>query len=416
MNPEELNPSLPNGRKEVVSPLRPTTAPQEKVSSSQGISLRRRNKLPLYIAIGVFSILACIITVSFVSPAAEVNQGTTKDLDAPEPVDPKMMTSQAAATATETSPTLGDIPADQMGTSSNDLLAAGPPPDGALPPGPPTWPNPPYPGDSFSAQPAVDAEEQEAKNLEKEARRADTSVFNQALSQEPHSAPSTSTPKGPKGSEFFNQPTSTNHYLPSRVQMPIDPNEVKAGTIIPSIMISGINSDLPGQLIGQVAENVYDTATGKQLVIPQGSRLVGIYENNVVMGQNRILIAWSRIIFPNGASIDLGMMPGQDQAGYGGFKDKVNNHHAKVFGQAIVLSLITAGAQLSQPLPRRGDDAASFSYPQILASSLGLQLSQLGMETVRRGMNISPTLTIRPGYRFNVMITKDIVLPSWPQS
>lgn len=205
-----------------------------------------------------------------------------------------------------------------------------------------------------------------------------------------------------------------NHYLPATRVPAISPYEVKAGTVIPSVMISGINSDLPGQIIAQVSENVYDTVSGRYLLIPQGARLIGTYDHAVVMNQKRVLIAWNRIIYPDASSLDLGVMPGADQSGYSGFTDKTNTHIWPTFRNAILLSAITAGVQLSQPQPQQGD--FSYSGQQVVAGSLGMQMNQLGMYSLQRGMNYNPTLTIRPGYRFNVMVSKDIVLPPWQKN
>lgn len=201
-----------------------------------------------------------------------------------------------------------------------------------------------------------------------------------------------------------------SHYLAATREAALSPHEIKAGTVIPSVMISGINSDLPGQIIAQVSENVYDSATGRYLLIPQGARLVGTYDNGVSLGQERVLIAWNRVIYPDSSSLDLGVMPGADQAGYGGFQDKVNNHYVRVFGNALLISLFAAGIQLSQPQAQAGDH---YSSPQIIAGSLGQQMGQLGSEIARRGIHIAPTLEIRPGYKFNVMVTKDVVLEPW---
>lgn len=187
--------------------------------------------------------------------------------------------------------------------------------------------------------------------------------------------------------------------------------EVKAGTVIPGVMVGGVNSDLPGQIIGQVRENVYDTATGEHVLIPAASRLVGTYDSTVTMGQRRVLVAWSRLIYPDGSSVSLDLMPGADQGGYGGFADEVNNHYWRIFGNALLLSVFSAGLQLSQPQPNSTSNG--YDSQQILAAELGRQLGQLGTEMTRRNLDIQPTLEIRPGYRFNVMVTKDIVLPPW---
>lgn len=202
-----------------------------------------------------------------------------------------------------------------------------------------------------------------------------------------------------------------SNYLPNTRVPAISPYEVKAGTVIPSVMISGIDSELPGQLVAQVVQNVYDSAKGHYLLIPQGAKLVGTYDHQISTGQKRVLIAWNRIIYPDASSLDLGAMAGLDQSGYAGFKDKTNNHVWPTFRNALLLSAITAGVQLSQPRARQGDTA--YSSQQMIAGSLGMQLNQLGLSSYQGRANMPPTLTIRPGYRFNVMVSKDMVLPPW---
>ncbi|EDI0517733.1 TPA: TrbI/VirB10 family protein [Salmonella enterica subsp. enterica serovar Panama] len=200
-------------------------------------------------------------------------------------------------------------------------------------------------------------------------------------------------------------------YLARQRKAAVAPSqEVKAGWVIPGVMISGINSDLPGQIIGQVREAVYDSATGTQCLIPPGSRVVGTYDSGVTLGQTRALAVWRRIIYPDGSSISIDNMPGTDMGGYAGFNDKVNNHYARIFGSGLLLSVFSAGIQLSQPQASNGEN---YSSSQIIAGSLGQQLGQIGMQMAQRNMNIQPTLEIRPGYEFNIMVTKDIILPTW---
>lgn len=208
-------------------------------------------------------------------------------------------------------------------------------------------------------------------------------------------------------------PDTANYLMHTRVQ-PVSPFEVKAGTVIPSVMLGGINSDLPGQIIAQVSQNVYDTATGQYLLIPQGTRLVGNYDHQVVSGQKRVLVLWSRLIYPDASSVNLAGMSGADQGGYTGFTDKTNTHFWPTFRNALMLSAITAGVQLSQPRAQKGD--YSYSSQQMGAGSLGMQMNQLGAATISRNLSQAPTLTIRPGYVFNVMVNKDVILPPWQKA
>lgn len=211
--------------------------------------------------------------------------------------------------------------------------------------------------------------------------------------------------------DFLNQQQSfQSDYLKTTRVAPISPYEIKAGTVIPAVMVGGVNSDLPGQIIGQVSQNVYDSATGRYLLIPQGCKLIGSYDNNVTFGQRRTLVVWHRIIYPDASSLDLGLMPGVDESGYAGFHDKVDNHLLRLFGQAFLLSIFSAGVQLGQPQANVG---ANYNSTQIVASAIAQQMGELGQEIVRRNMDIAPTLIDRPGYLFNVMVTKDIVITPW---
>lgn len=192
------------------------------------------------------------------------------------------------------------------------------------------------------------------------------------------------------------------------------PCEIKTGTIIPGIMLTGINSDLPGKIIGQVSQNVYDTATGNMLIIPQGSRLIGVYDSRVAVGQNRVLIAWNRIIFPDGSSVDIETMPGTDQAGYAGFEDEVNNHYLRIFGSATIMSLIGGG--MAYTVDSMGgssnNQTGNNNTPSLrdeMGTALAAQLGQASLQLLQQNVNIKPTLEIRPGYRFNIVLVKDLV-------
>jgi type IV secretory pathway VirB10-like protein len=203
-------------------------------------------------------------------------------------------------------------------------------------------------------------------------------------------------------------------YHSEPLRKPISPQfEVKAGTIIPAVLIGGMNSDLPGQVLAQVRENVRDTATGNHILIPQGSKLVGIYDSNVTYGQERLIVAWNRIIYPDGSSLNLKGMPGVDQAGYAGLSDEVDNHYLRIFGSAILMSAISAGVQLSQP----NSGTTIFgglqtpSAAQVASGALGQQIGQTSMHMLQKNLNIQPTITVRNGEPFNIFVTADLLLP-----
>jgi type IV secretory pathway VirB10-like protein len=209
---------------------------------------------------------------------------------------------------------------------------------------------------------------------------------------------------------FLNQRgdvTGNSDDLQAILRDPSSPYLVMAGTAITAVMVGGINSDIPGMVIGQVAQNVYDTATGRFLLIPQGSRLIGSYDNMVSNGQTRVGVIWNRIILPDTESIDLDSMEGADQGGYAGFHDRVNTHFWSKIGNAILISIAGAGVQLSQPQAVNGQN---YNSQQIAAAALGQQFGELGQEYARAGLSIPNTLEIRPGYSFVVMVNKDMHL------
>lgn len=211
----------------------------------------------------------------------------------------------------------------------------------------------------------------------------------------------------------FRETERTYGYSTEFRQPQLTPFEVRVGSVIPAVMIGGINSDLPGEIIAQVSQNVRDTRTGQHVLIPQGSRLIGTYDSHIAMGQRRVMVGWHRVQFPDGSTMELGNMGGTDPAGYSGFTDKVNNHYWRIFGNATLLSLIGAGAQLSQP--DSNNDPYSTDAGEELAAELGRQWGQVGQEMTKRNMNIQPTLEIRPGYQFNVMVNKDLILEPYEE-
>lgn len=191
--------------------------------------------------------------------------------------------------------------------------------------------------------------------------------------------------------------------------------EVKQGSVIPATLIGGINSDVPGMIKAQVKQNVYDSATGDTVLIPQGSFIVGGFNRVAAYGQTRIEVAFTRIIFPDQSSIDLGEMEGADMAGNAGFEDQVNNHWMRVWGNALMAAAFSSAVQLSQSSNSLGGGTNTNGYnaQQIIAAQTGQQMGEVGMEIARRGLNIPPTITIRPGYEFNIMVRKDMVLPAY---
>ncbi len=193
-------------------------------------------------------------------------------------------------------------------------------------------------------------------------------------------------------------------------ERPISPYEIRAGWDIPAVLEGKLGSDLPGNIRALVRENVYDTATGKYLLIPQGARLLGIYNSQIVYGQSRVQVVWTRLIFPDGSAVNLGKMPGVDAQGMAGFHDQVNEHFLRLISEALLASAFAAGIEISQKQPT--SVLATPSTSQLASAAVGQQMSEMGAQMTNRNLNIQPTLVIRPGYKFNVHVTKDIVFSS----
>ena len=190
---------------------------------------------------------------------------------------------------------------------------------------------------------------------------------------------------------------------PDRLVNPASRYVVQAGAVIPAALLTGIRSDLPGQVTAQVTEQVYDSPTGKYLLIPQGSKLIGVYDSQVSFGQDRVLLVWTRLIMPNGRSIVLERQPGADTQGFAGLEDKVDHHWGRLFTAAALSTLLGVGAELGAA----NNDSAILTA---LRRGSTDSLNQAGQQVVRRNLNIQPTITIRPGFPVRVVINRDLVL------
>jgi type IV secretion system protein VirB10 len=199
---------------------------------------------------------------------------------------------------------------------------------------------------------------------------------------------------------------ANDEYLPTTRRAPAGPFELKAGSIISGVLIGGINSDTPGTVLGQISENIYDTATGKHLLIPQGARVLGAYDSHVVYGQHRVLVVWQRIIYPDASSLNIGGMIGSDPSGYAGFKQKVDNHYTRLIGAALLASVFTAAGKTATQNDRNEDGSET-----VMAESVMQTMTNFAASLAERNMNVAPTLRILPGYRFSIVTTKDIAFP-----
>lgn len=216
-------------------------------------------------------------------------------------------------------------------------------------------------------------------------------------------APSPATPTAQdRQSAFLNAAADRRTVAPDRIAAPASPNILQAGAVISAALITGIRSDLPGQITAQVTENIYDSPTGRILLVPQGTRVIGQYDNNVQFGQSRVLLVWNRLILPNGRSIVLERQPGADAEGYAGLQDGVDYHWWDLAKAAGLSTLLSVGAELAT-----NDDDRLIS-----AIRNGGQdtINDAGQQIVRRQLNIAPTLTIQPGFLVRVIVTRDLVL------
>ncbi len=268
--------------------------------------------------------------------------------------------------------------------------------------------------------PGVDEAEQR-RRAEEEAARTST-VFFQSRAGSPAAAGTPTTGiagfdmaglSGLPGQQtaqdkqlaFLNAPIDRRTTSSDRVMAPASPFVLQAGAVIPAALITGIRSDLPGQITAQVTENIYDSPTGRIMLVPQGTRIIGQYDNNVQFGQRRVLLVWNRLIMPNGRSIGLERQPGADTQGYAGLEDGVDYHWWDLAKAAGLSTLLSIGSEL----------AVSDENRLLRAIRSGGQdtINDAGQQIVRRQLNVAPTLTIRPGFPVRIVVTRDLVLEAY---
>lgn len=218
--------------------------------------------------------------------------------------------------------------------------------------------------------------------------------------------PSPNIPQDPNlqasKSAFAARSADAEIYNRGSVVDPVSPYQVMAGTIIPASLITGLNSDLPGSVLAQVTQPIFDTVTAEHLLIPQGARLMGRYDNGVSFGQERALVVWDRIIFPDGSSVQIDALPGADRSGYAGLSDKTDHHWGRVFTAAGLASLLAVGTELSAQNDNEIADA--------IRSGLQDTAGQAGERAVSRNLDVQPTIKVRAGWPVRVIVTKDLIL------
>jgi len=303
-----------------------------------------------------------------------------------------------------------------------------------LPPGVP-WLGPPLPGDlgrpilraQMNEPLGIDPEQQRLSQESDAARTSRLFATSASLARMPEPTaptPSNSTTPNDKPSAqaekppidndsiqnmqdrklaFLNAPTDKRTVSPDRIERAASRYVVQAGAVIPAALLTGIRSDLPGQVTGQITENVFDSPTGRYLLVPQGSKLIGTYDSQVSFGQSRVLLVWTRVIFPNGRSIVLERQTGADPEGYAGLEDQVDYHWGRLFMAATLSTLLGVGSEL-------GSSNTDSDIVRSLRRGSSDSLNQTGQQIVRRNLNIQPTLTVRPGFPVRVIVNRDLVL------
>ena len=300
----------------------------------------------------------------------------------------------------------------------------GPMPPGSAAPGAPGTP-PVDPAAQQRAQAQLRrAQEREAAHLSK--LFAGTAVNEHSAAQSPASDANAPPPlsgqpasalvlPGQQGAEpngqdrklaFLNASADKRMVSPDRIEAPASPFVVQAGTTIAGALVTGIRSDLPGQITAQVTQNVYDSPTGRFLLVPQGAKLIGIYDSQVGPGQARVLLVWTRLILPDGRSIVLERQPDADAQGFSGLQDRVNDHFGSLLKAALLSTLLSVGAE-------SGSTGQNTDLTQAIRRGASDSISQTGAQIVRRQLDIQPTLTVRPGYPVRVIVNRDLVLAPW---
>ncbi len=287
---------------------------------------------------------------------------------------------------------------------------------------------PPLPGDlgrslaTVDGQPAplvLDAEQQRVNQETEAARTSKVFATTTAPTIPPRTASQEAATNTTSSSDetvaqngqdrkllFVHAPVDRRTTAPDRLSRPASPFVIQAGTIIPAALITGVRSDLPGQITAQVTEAIFDSPTGRVKLVPQGARLIGIYDSQVAFGQSRVLLVWTRLIMPNGRSIVLERQQGSDVAGYSGLEDEVDNHWKDLLGAAALSTLLGVGAELGSG----ADTGANTDIIQALRLGAANSLNQTGQQVVRRNLNIQPALTIRPGFPVRVIVNRDLIL------
>ncbi len=254
---------------------------------------------------------------------------------------------------------------------------------------------------------AETGEEKTRPDTDATAKFDPLSVLN-AINQPPSSAPNPDVNRQQSKLAFLTNGPDGKIYNEHTVQRPVSPYQLIAGTIIAASLVTGLNSDLPGTVIGQVTEHAYDSVTGQHLLIPQGSRLIGKYDSKISFGQDRALVVWQRIIRPDGTSIVINNLPGTDTAGYAGVADEVDLHTWKLIKGIALATLLGVGSELSF-------GSSENDLVKAIRESTQENTNRAGQSLVERTLDIQPTITVRPGWPIRIIVNKDIIMTPYSQ-
>ncbi|EGQ7678700.1 TrbI/VirB10 family protein [Vibrio parahaemolyticus] len=269
-----------------------------------------------------------------------------------------------------------------------------------------------------SSSSSEQSDSDELRDAEQRLAQAKAALSNPPLSvDEPNESAVTSlnasaldtTGANQASKEAFLAKVNQAGYLNARRELPASEYELTVGTLIPATLISAMNSDIPGNVIAQVSQNVYDSATGAAILIPQGTQLYGTYDARVAYGQRRLPVTWSRVNFPDGSKLNIGNMASMDVTGMNGLTGDINNHYWRLFGQATLLGGISG---ISQAAVSDGNDD-SRSTGESVADGVTQQYAETGNMLIRKNMNIQPTIEIDNAEQFYIMVSQDVILPPY---
>lgn len=238
--------------------------------------------------------------------------------------------------------------------------------------------------------------------------------FNRLMSEAEIARQIENQPTMSEKEKFFNASQSGKGYLSSSRIAPISPYVLPSGTVIPCTLLSGVNSDLPGNIVAQVTENVYDWVKHNVILIPQGTKVFGVYDSSVAFAQKRVQVSWTRLIFPDGSVLDLQGMAGVDKQGYSGLRDKHYAHYGRMLTAALLTAAFGSVGMLFDDDNNYSSSSGTVvvmnnnSAKKEVAKAIAEDLGEMGQKFFDKSLNVPPTILIRPATRFNILCNADV--------